>query len=94
MSFIAARKHILKQGWRPLNLLKTWGADEEPDCALLDCELHKNGVIEVEGCSTDKPVCTFYYRKGKTWLQLIATGESLEMLQVYYWARQAPPSQR
>ncbi|GAB2861522.1 hypothetical protein GCM10027277_32770 [Pseudoduganella ginsengisoli] len=91
-TFTAARKQILKQGWRPYNLLKTWRADEQPDCVLLDCELHRNGVVEVEGCPTDKPVCTFYYRKGKVWLQLMATGETRETLRVYYWAKQAPPS--
>lgn len=90
-TFTAARKQILKQGWRPHNLLKTWRTEEGSDCALLDCELHRSGVVEVEGCPTDKPVCTFYYRKGKIWLQLMATGETKEKLRVYYWARQAPP---
>ena len=90
MPFFVARKKIIANGWKPLNLKKKWLAQEEPDCGLLDCELHRKGVVEVEGCPTDKPVCVFYYHKGKSWLQLMATGEELQTLTVYYWANQSP----
>lgn len=88
--FITARKQILKQGWHPVSFQKTWQAEEGPDCALLDCELHRHGVVEVAGCPTDQPICIFYYRKGKAWLQVMATGETMKSLRVYYWANQAP----
>jgi hypothetical protein len=90
MPFFNARKKILEYGWKPLNFKKTWLADEAPDCELLDCQLHRKGVIELKGCPTDKPVCVFYYRKGHSWLQLMATGEELQDLTVYYWANQSP----
>lgn len=90
MPFLTARKMIVAAGWRPLDLKKTWQADESPDCGLLDCQLHRKGVIEVAGCPTDKPVCTFYYFKGKTSLQLMATGEQIKDLKIYYWSSQAP----
>lgn len=41
---------------------------------------------------TDKPVCVFYYRKGKAWLQLMTWGEDVKDIKVYYWADQAPES--
>lgn len=87
-----ARRVILRNGWRPLDLKKDWLADEEPDCGLLECDLHRRGVIELEGCPTDRPVCVFYYRKGKSWLQVMARGEDLKDLVVYYWANQGPES--
>jgi hypothetical protein len=90
MPFLSARRAILKSGWRPLDLKKTWRADEGPDCGLLECALHRRGVIELEGCPTDRPVCVFYYRKGKSWLQLMTLGEEFDHIKVYYWARQAP----
>ena len=92
MPFLSARRAILKNGWRPLDLKKTWSADEEPDCGLLECELHRRGVIELEGCPTDRPVCVFYYRKGRSWLQVMTLGEELDRIKVYYWANQAPES--
>jgi hypothetical protein len=88
--FTAARKQILKHGWRPINLQKTWRAEEGADCGLLECELHRHGVVEVAGCPTDQPICIFYYRKGKSWLQVMATGETMKSLRVYYWVSQAP----
>jgi hypothetical protein len=87
--FTTARKQILKQGWHPINLQTTWRAEEGPDCGLLDCELHRHGVVEVAGCPTDQPICIFYYRKGKAWLQVMATGETMKSLRVYYWTSQA-----
>lgn len=90
MPFLEARKQVIAGGWKPLDLKKTWKADETADCDLLDCQLHRKGVIEVEGCPTDKPVCTFYYFKGKSWLQLMATGEEMKTLKIYYWSTQAP----
>lgn len=92
MPFLSARRAILKSGWRPLDLKKTWSADEEPDCGLLECQLHRRGVVELEGCPTDRPVCVFYYRKGTSWLQLMTLGEELNNIKVYYWAHQAPES--
>jgi hypothetical protein len=88
--FMLVRKKILRQGWHPINLQKTWKADESPGCILLDCELHRHGVVEVAGCPTDQPICIFYYRKGKAWLQVMATGETVKSLRVFYWASQAP----
>jgi hypothetical protein len=93
MAFMTARRVILKQGWTPLDLKKSWLADEEPDCGLLECALHRRGVVELQGCPTDMPVCVFYYRKGKSWLQLMATGEELKDLKVYYWSSQPPESE-
>lgn len=93
MPFMAARKAILKQGWTPLDLKKNWLADEAPDCGLLECVLHRRGVVELQGCPTDQPVCVFYYRKGKSWLQLMATGEELKDLKAYYWSSQAPATE-
>lgn len=92
MPFLSARRAIIKSGWRPLDLKRTWTADEAPDCGLLECVLHRRGVIELEGCPTDRPVCVFYYRKGASWLQLMAHGEDLTDLKIYYWATQKPES--
>lgn len=90
MPFLSARRAILKSGWRPLDLKRRWAADEEPDCGLLECVLHRRGVVELEGCPTDRPVCVFYYRKGGAWLQVMTLGEELDRIKVYYWANQAP----
>ncbi len=90
MPFLSARRAIMKSGWHPLDLKRTWPADETPACELLECTLHRRGVIELEGCPTDKPVCVFYYRKGASWLQLMTLGEEFNDIKVYYWAEQAP----
>ncbi len=92
MPFLSARRAIIKSGWRPLDLKRTWTADEAPDCGLLECVLHRRGVIELEGCPTDRPVCVFYYRKGRSWLQVMTLGEEFGHIDVYYWANQAPES--
>ena len=90
MPFMTARKVILKRGWKPLDFKKHWLAEEAPDCGLLECVLHRRGVVELDGCPTDKPVCVFYYRKGNSWLQFMATGEELKDLKAYYWFSQSP----
>jgi hypothetical protein len=90
MPFLSARRAILKSGWRPLDLKRTWTATEEPDCGLLECALHRLGIIELEGCPMDRPVCVFYYIKGKSWLQVMTLGEEFDRITVYYWANQAP----
>jgi hypothetical protein len=87
--FLKARRRILALGWKPVDRMDT-SIEETPDCALLECQLHRRRVAEVDACAMDRSVCTFYYRKGKHWLQLMAIGESLNELTVYYWA-DVPP---
>lgn len=91
--FLVARRALLKAGWQPVNLKRHWVADEPTDCGLLECALHRQGIVELEGCPTDKPVCVFYYRKQNAWLQVMATGEAMSDLRVYFWAHQAPEGQ-
>jgi hypothetical protein len=90
MPFFSARRVILRSSWRPLDMKRPWTASEEPDCGLLECELHRRGVIELEGCPTDRPVCIFYYRKSSSWLQVMTLAEALNDIRVYYWNLQAP----
>ena len=89
-AFTTARKQILKHGWRPYKLRKAWKSSELQGCVLLDCQLLRRGVVEVAGCPTDQPICIFYYRKRGSWLQVMATGETIASLRVYYWASDAP----
>jgi hypothetical protein len=86
MSFTAARQHLLKERWKPLNLHRH---DNYPFMGV-EHELARHGIREFESCSIDYSDCIFHYQRGVQCLTVFTVGEHLESMRVVQWSDDCP----
>lgn len=70
MPFIAARKLLLSQKWKPFNV----HANKDYQYVGIENVLIKKGFNELENCAIDKPYCIFNYKKSDQCLRLMTLG--------------------
>jgi hypothetical protein len=83
MSFVSARRLLLKQQWRPQKTMRT------TEHFAVDKALLKQHIVEVEVCTVDS-FCIFRYVKNGKCLKLVAHGEDLNGLTVSTWDNSCP----
>jgi hypothetical protein len=90
MSFTTARKLLLKEKWKPVNV------HARGDYALMgiEHELAKMNVREFDSCSSDNSSCIMRYERGNECLTVFTIGEKIEYMKVVGWNNEcpAPPS--
>lgn len=83
--FLAARKRILKLGWKPDRM----HLHDKYEYMGTEVELSKLGFVEVDSCSIDAgSLCIFYYRKGNQCLRVDTVGEQAREMQVRLWSNE------
>lgn len=92
MSFLAARKLLLKEKWTPINV------HAHDDYALIgvEHELAKKNIKEFDSCSIDYSNCLMRYRRGEACLTVYTVGEVVKDMKVVDWSEecheQPPPA--
>ncbi|PMY47738.1 hypothetical protein C1X69_12960 [Pseudomonas sp. FW305-67] len=83
MSFLNARKALIKHGWKPSlpNEMQPVGT------AVI---LKNMGIIEVERCTQGVQYCEFNYKKNKTCLVVSTTGEEVKDMIIHGWGFKCP----
>ena len=87
MTFISARRLLLRQQWRPKKTTRT------TEHFAVDKALLKQHIIEVEVCTVDS-FCIFRYMRDGECLKLVAHGEDLDGLAVSSWDSSCPEEKR
>lgn len=81
MNFFTARKLLIHDDWRPINVHEK----EDYPYSAVEKELKDIGIEELESCAMDKALCLFNYKKNKKCLLLETLGEEINDMQIYYW---------
>ena len=86
MSFLQARKSLVREGWQPRKVHTNDGYQ------FIGTEktLLQSGIDEVESCAIDHPYCIFNYRKGASCLRVITIGERTKDLKINRWTNDCP----
>jgi hypothetical protein len=89
MPFMSARKLLLKERWRPVNI----HANDDYALMGVEHELAKKRVKEFDACSIDYSNCVMRYKRGNECLTVYTSGEKIKDMKVVHWsdecARQA-----
>jgi hypothetical protein len=85
-SFVAARKVLLSDRWRPIPMHTGGGYAYEG----VEKHLIKRGFNEVDGCSIDSSRCILFYKKGPRCLRLDTIGEQVAIMKVVQWSDECP----
>jgi hypothetical protein len=83
MPFLAARKELLKHGWKP-------SVSKEMQPVGTAVELQNMGIIEIERCTQGVQYCEFNYKKNKECLGITTTGEEVDALVIDAWDFKCP----
>ncbi|MDC8760672.1 hypothetical protein [Janthinobacterium fluminis] len=86
MSFITARKLLLKEKWKPINV------HAHDDYALMgvEHELAKRNFKEFDSCSIDYSNCIMRYKRGGECLTVFTIGEKIKYMKVVHWSDECP----
>lgn len=89
MSFVAARKLLLKERWKPVNVHAL------DDYALMgvEHELARRNFKEFDSCSIDYSNCVMRYKRGDECLTVFTIGEKIKYMKVIQWSDECPPQQ-
>ncbi|ROM94671.1 hypothetical protein BK658_17620 [Pseudomonas brassicacearum] len=83
MSFLNARKALIKHGWKPslANEMQPVGT------AVI---LKNMGISEIERCTQGVQYCEFHYKKNNVCLGITTTGEEVKNLVIDAWDFKCP----
>ncbi|WP_374317000.1 hypothetical protein [Aquabacterium sp.] len=84
--FVAARKVLLKDRWRPIPMHTDGGYQYEG----VEKHLIKRGFNEVDSCSIDSSRCIMFYKMGARCLRLDTIGEQVATMKVVQWSDECP----
>ncbi|MYM75449.1 hypothetical protein GTP56_25085 [Duganella sp. FT134W] len=87
MSFTAARKLLLKEKWRPVNV----HAHDDYVLMGVEHELAKMNMKEFDSCSIDFSNCIMRYKRGNECLSVFTIGEKIKYMKVVDWTDECPP---
>jgi hypothetical protein len=91
LSFTAARKLLLKEKWKPINV----HAHDDYDLMGVEHELAKMNIREFDFCSIDVSSCIMRYKRGNECLTVFTIGEKIRYMKVVDWNNECPaPSPR
>lgn len=77
MSFLQARKALIRDGWQPSpTALGDFGVENA---------LKRKGFVEIESCTVGVQFCSFHYTKKDRCLRLATVGEEIKEMKVYSW---------
>lgn len=85
-AFVAARRVLLKDRWRPIPMHTEGGYAYEG----VEKHLIKRGFNEVDSCSMDSSRCILFYRKGVRCLRVDTIGEQVAIMKVVQWSHECP----
>jgi hypothetical protein len=85
-AFVAARRVLLKDRWRPIPMHTEGGYAYEG----VEKHLIKRGFNEVDSCSMDSSRCILFYRKGARCLRVDTIGEQVAIMKVVQWSHECP----
>lgn len=85
-SFVAARKVLLKDRWRPIPMHTEGGYQYEG----VEKHLIKRGFNEVDSCSIDSSRCIFFYKRAGRCLRVDTIGEQVAIMKVVHWSDECP----
>ncbi|ALV07121.1 hypothetical protein [Roseateles depolymerans] len=88
--FIQTRAQLLKEGWQPV----TTQVGDEGGPIGTEASLIAAGIVEVESCAVDRPLCILNYRRHQRCLRLITSGEELPTMTVDSWTHRCPAPRR
>ncbi|WP_295748375.1 hypothetical protein [Undibacterium sp.] len=86
MSLEKARKLLIKDKWRPVNV----HVRDQYEYFGVEKELVERKIYEVEGCAMDKPLCIFHYKKADKCLRVITYGEQIKDMKIDHWTNACP----
>lgn len=86
MSFFTARKILLKEGWKPINV----HADDNYTPMGIEHELAKMNFKEFDSCSIDYSNCIMRYKRGSRCLTVFTIGEEIKFMKVVDWNSDCP----
>lgn len=85
-SFVAARKVLLKDRWRPIPMHTDGGYQYEG----VEKHLIKRGFNEVDSCSIDSSRCILFYKRAGRCLRVDTIGEQVAFMKVVQWSDECP----
>jgi len=85
-SFLAERKVLLKDRWRPIPMHTEGGYQYEG----VEKHLIKRGFNEVDSCSIDSSRCILFYKKAGRCLRVDTIGEQVAIMKVVQWSDDCP----
>jgi hypothetical protein len=85
-SFVAARKVLLKDRWRPIPMHTEGGYQYEG----VEKQLIKRGFNEVDSCSIDSSRCIMFYKRAGRCLRVDTIGEQVAIMKVVQWSGECP----
>lgn len=89
MSFTAARKLLLKEKWKPINV----HARDNYALMGVEHELAKMNIKEFDSCSIDYSNCVMRYTRGDECLSVFTIGEKMKYMKVVHWTEECPTPQ-
>ncbi|GJJ05126.1 hypothetical protein RugamoR64_56640 [Duganella rhizosphaerae] len=89
MSFTAARKLLLKEKWKPINI----HAHDNYALMGVEHELAKMNIKEFDSCSIDYSNCVLRYKRGDACLSVFTIGEKVKYMKVVHWTEECPEPQ-
>lgn len=77
MSFLTARKALIRAGWQPSpTALGDFGVENA---------IKRKGFVEIESCTVGVQFCSFHYTQKERCLRLATVGEEIKQMKVYSW---------
>lgn len=86
MPFTAARKLLLKEKWKPINV----HARDGYTFMGVERELAKMNIKEFDSCSIDYSNCVLRYKRGDECLSVYTVGEKVKYMKVVHWTAECP----
>ncbi len=86
MAFSAARKLLLKEKWRPINV----HAHDDYVPIGVEHELAQKNIKEFDSCSIDYSNCVMRYKRGEACLTVYNIGEKITDMKVVDWSDACP----
>ena len=89
MPFTAARKLLLKEKWKPINV----HAQDGYTFMGVERELARMNIKELDSCSVDYSNCVLRYKRGDDCLSVFTIGEKVKYMKVVDWTAECPAPQ-
>lgn len=86
MPYVSARKALLKEHWKPLNV----HAQDDYVPMGVEHELVKQRYREFDSCSVDNSSCVMRYRRNTECLTVFTIGERIKYMKVVDWSDKCP----
>jgi hypothetical protein len=92
MDFNRARHVLFNADYSAYDVYMRGFIRQDPGFVGLPKQLRAAGLVEVEDCESDRPVCTFNYYRGSSCKRLTTQGDKFAEMRVTSVSNTCPPS--